>query len=88
MIPLALTLKFLPVCNNAMDLGVSNLNFSLHIANIVKSAHARANLILGCFTSKDADCLSRAFVAYVRPPLEYCSSIWSPSTLTCIVQII
>ena len=66
---------------------IKNLNFSLHINSIVKSAHARANLILRCFVSHDVDCLSRAFITYVRPLLEYCSPIWSPSTVFAINQI-
>jgi len=75
----------IPVTCSVTDLGVSfnnNLDFSCHLNTIVKSAHARANLIHRCFISKDADCLSHAFVSYVRPLLEYCSPIWSPSTVT------
>ena len=54
--------EMLPLSNNVVDLGVSidsSLNFSLHINNIVKTAHARANLILRCFISRDVDCLSQ-----------------------------
>jgi hypothetical protein len=82
--------EIIPLSNNVVDLGLTvdkDLNFSLHINSIVKSAHARANLILRCFISNDIDCLSRAFVTYVRPLLEYCSPLWSPSTVTAINQI-
>jgi hypothetical protein len=82
--------EIIPLCSDVIDLGITldqNLSFSLHINSVVKSAHARANLILRCFASRDVDCLSRAFVTYVRPLLEYCSPIWSPSSITAINQI-
>ena len=82
--------EVIPLCCSITDLGVTldnKLNFSLHINSIVKVAHARANLIFRCFISKDVDCLSRAFITYVRPILEYCSPVWSPSTSTAINQI-
>lgn len=63
------------------NLGVlidSNLNFPVHIAKVVSKAHARACLIHKCFLSRDSATLVRAFVTYVRPLLEYCSSVWSP----------
>jgi hypothetical protein len=63
------------------DLGVmvdKKLTFSTHINNIVAKAHRRANLIMKCFVSKDRHSLMRAFQVYVRPLLEYCSTVWSP----------
>ena len=63
------------------DLGVlvdSELSFVTHICNIVAKGHARACLIHKCFLSKDTSTLVRAFTTYVRPLLEYCSSVWSP----------
>jgi len=38
-------------------------------------------------TSKDPEVLTKAFVVYVRPILEYCSSVWYPSTVTPINKI-
>ena len=58
---------------------VNSLSFSLHIINITRKAHARANLILKCFVSRDCATLLKAYVVYVRPLLEYCSSVWSPT---------
>jgi len=72
----------LPVVNSCRDLGVtisSDLSPSLYINDIVRRAHQRANLILKCFVSQNVDLLIRAFVTYVRPLLEYNSSVWSPS---------
>ena len=64
------------------DLGVNvdcKLNFCEHIANITRKAHARANLILRCFISGHRMSIINAFKVYVRPLLEYNSSVWSPS---------
>ena len=47
------------------DLGItmdSHLEFNQHIANIVHSAHIRANLILKSFVSRDREVLIKAFV--------------------------
>ena len=41
-------------------------------------ASLRATLILNCFQSREPHLLTRAFCAFVRPILEYCSVIWSP----------
>ena len=36
---------------------------------------------------KDIDVLIRAFITYVRPLLEYCSTVWSPSSKTLVDQL-
>lgn len=71
----------LPVVNTVKDLGVvidSRLTFDAHIQQMVAKAFSRANLIHKCFMSRDTTTLLRAFVVYVRPLLEYASSVWSP----------
>ena len=80
----------LPNTNSTLDLGVtidSDLRFQFHINNIVAKAHQRACLIMRCFKSRNADVLFRAFVVYVRPLLEYCAPVWSPSYKSNILQI-
>ena len=70
-----------PTVETIKDLGVTienNLKFSSHVNNIVVRASARASLIHKCFMSKEVSLLSRAFVVYVRPLLEYASCVWSP----------
>jgi len=70
-----------PTVETIKDLGVTienNLKFSSHIHNIIAQASARANLTQKCFASKEESLLSRAFVVYVRPLLEYASCVWSP----------
>jgi len=54
------------------------LSFSEHINNMVFKAHQRANAILRCFVSRNITLLLRAYLIYVRPLLEYNSTIWSP----------
>lgn len=78
----ALEGETLPSVQEIRDLGVimdSRLGFSSHFANISAKAHQRAGLILRCFKSRDPQLLFRAFTVYVRPLLEYCSPIWSPT---------
>ena len=72
------------------DLGVlmhSSLKFNGHIDSIVAKAHSRAYLIRKCFLSRDPDILLRAFNVYVRPILEYASSVWSPKYINQIDKI-
>ena len=69
-----------PIANNK-DLGItvnSNLKPSLHINNTVHKANARSKLILKCFHSCDPALLTKAFITYVRPLLEYGTSVWNP----------
>ena len=71
----------LPVVTSFRDLGVmlaSDLSPSIHIGEIVRKAHQRANAILRCFETCDKELLVRTFTTYVRPLLEYNSVIWSP----------
>ena len=65
------------------DLGITidrDLKFQEHINSITHKANVRANLIHRCFVSKNVKNLIRAFKTYVRPLLEYNSSVWSPFT--------
>ena len=45
---------------------------------IASNANLRAKLILKSFLSRDPHNLTRAFVTYVHPLLEYCTPVWSP----------
>ena len=45
---------------------------------MVFKAHQRANAILRCFVLRNITLLLRAYLVYVRPLLEYNSTIWSP----------
>jgi len=80
----------LPDVKSVVDLGItvdSNLRYKLHINNIVTKAHQRACLIMRCFKSRDPTLLFKAFCVYVRPLVEYCVPVWSPSYSTDINKI-
>ena len=77
-----LRVSSLPICNTISDLGVeidNLLSFETHIHNMVSTENRRIYLIRRCFLSKDVNCLTKAFVVFVRPLLEYCSPVWCPS---------
>ena len=61
------------------DLGViidKRLNFHSHISAIVHKGRARAFLILRSFVTRHFTVLTKAFITYVRPLLEYqCSRL-------------
>ena len=65
----------------AKDLGLIvefKLNFKSLYTDVYVRASQRSALILHSFTSRDSKLLTKAFCTYVRPILEYGSSIWSP----------
>jgi hypothetical protein len=68
-------------CQSIKDLGVvidCRLSFNEHISIIARKALIRCKLILKCFCSRNVDLLVKAFITYVRPLLEFGSSVWSP----------
>ena len=73
------------------DLGVMvdfYLKFDAHMSLIVRKAMLRSRLILQCFSSRNKDLMTKAFFAYVRPILEYCSPVWSPHLKYLIDRIV
>ena len=52
------------------------LNFNSHMSAISHKAPVRASLILRSFTTGDPVVLTKAFIIYVRPNLEYCTAVW------------
>jgi hypothetical protein len=76
--------------NEVVDLGVKfsqNLSFSSHIKETCNKARRKASIILNCFKSKNKTNLFKAFNAFVRPTLEYCSNLWNPYRKSDIVLI-
>ena len=72
------------------DLGVTmdaSLKFKEHICDIAARAQRRVGLLFRCFLTRDVDTLVSAYTTYVRPVLEYASSIWSPSYLYLIDKL-
>jgi len=79
--------QVLPVLNNVTDLGIifsSSLSFTDHICDIVKRAKARYNMLFRCFASRNCTYLVKGFICYVRPLVEYCSQVWSPTKISDI----
>ena len=74
----------IPPCSSVTDLGI-NVQFDLkpgvHCAQIASKANARSKLILKTFLSRDPLIITKAFVTYVRPLLEYCTPVWSPHNI-------
>ena len=76
--------------NVIRDLGInydSNLCFSSYIDKIVSKAYQRVNLIFRTFFSRDHKILTLAYTTYVRPLLEYCTSVWSPYLINDITRV-
>uniref|UniRef100_A0A8R1I9K3 Reverse transcriptase domain-containing protein n=1 Tax=Caenorhabditis japonica TaxID=281687 RepID=A0A8R1I9K3_CAEJA len=64
------------------DLGLildSSLKFKTHILRISALANLRAKQLLKCFSSQSPQFYAHLFNTYVRPLLEYCSIVYSPS---------
>ena len=64
--------------SNVTDLGVifdSKLDFSTHCHNIAAKGFAGVNMILKCFHSKDRVVQCKLYTTFVRPILEYNSTI-------------
>ena len=65
----------------------SKFSFIAHIRGMTARARQRSALIFRCFLSRDCANLIRAFRVYIRPLLEYSSTVWSPSTKYLIDDI-
>ena len=66
------------------DLGIifnTKLTFDTHINQMCTKAFNILNIIFRCFIINDYCYLTKAFITYVRPLLEYNSCIWNPSNI-------
>ena len=73
--------SLLQSCNQVKDLGVimsSNLDSTAHCAEIASRATARIGVLFRSFSTKDHRVLVLAYTVYIRPILEYASTVWSP----------
>ena len=76
--------------SSVIDLGIRfdrNLKFSVHINETITRANQRAHLIFRSFLSKNATSLIHAYKTYVRPLLEYNTTVWSPSLVGPITAL-
>ena len=87
---LILSNSIVPHCSSIKDLGVildSSLKYKSHIMDISARAKQRAALIHRCFASRSIKNLTRAYTTYIRPMLEYATTVWSPSQIYLINTI-
>ena len=78
------------VADAVTDLGVNidrTLKYDKHINNIVGRAYSRVGILFKGFASRSVQVLRQAYITYVRPVLEYASSVWSPHLIKHINAI-
>ena len=63
------------------------LKFDHHINKIIKKAYSRIGILFKGFASREVQLLKQAYTTYIRPVLEYASSVWSPHLLKHINSI-
>ena len=52
--------------------------FKQHISHICRKAYCSINVIFRCFHTANIAALITCYKSFVRPMLEYCSTIWNP----------
>ena len=52
--------------------------FKLHVSYICQKAYRSINVLFRCFHIANTVALIRGYKSFVRPILEYCSTIWNP----------
>ena len=75
---------------DARDLGViidSELLFDKHVDSVVKKAYMRIGILFRSFVTRDVRTLRQAYVTFIRPILEYASTVWSPYKVKHITAI-
>ena len=65
------------------DLGVivdGHCLFKQHMFYICKKAYCSTNVLFRCFHTANTVALIRCYKSFIRPVLEYCSTVWNPYT--------
>jgi hypothetical protein len=78
------TINGLPITHldSTRDLGIeidSRLSYNNHINSIVSKANQRVGLLFRGFQCRNLDFMRKAFIAYIRPIVEYNSVVWNPT---------
>ena len=63
------------------DLGVivdDHCLFKQHVSYICKKAYCSTNVLFRCFHTANTVALIRGYKSFIRPVLEYCSTVWNP----------
>ena len=80
----------MPVLDSYKDRGITynkHLSYTPHVLNITARASRCAKLILTCFTTQNPDVFMKVFIVYVRPMLEFSSTVWNPMTKQNISKV-
>lgn len=80
----------IPTVETVKDLGVyidNRLKYNAHVNNIVAKARQRLGLLFKCFITRDAKSLTKAYITYVRPILEYASTVWNPTAVGLLCKL-
>jgi predicted nucleic acid-binding Zn ribbon protein len=76
--------------NLVSDLGIlvdTELTYNQHISSVIAKATQRAGVFFRGFTSRNLSLIRKTFVTYIRPILEYNSSVWNPTKKYLIDQL-
>ena len=79
--PYAIHGETLDVVNSAKLLGVtidSKLNFSEHVSAVSKKAYGTRAFLYRNFSTENCKFKAAACTTYVRPVVEYASTVWDP----------
>jgi hypothetical protein len=71
-------------CTDLDIVSSQDLSFHKHRNSFVSKARYRVSSLVRGSVSRDHGIMRRAFIAYIRPILEYNSVVWSPSLLYLI----
>ena len=77
-------------CNEMKDLGViiqGDLKWKSHINLMCRKAYQKCYLIFRAFSSNNIWMYIKLFITFVRPTLEYNSTIWNPNLLEDIRKV-
>jgi hypothetical protein len=80
----------LPDCASVRDLGVqidSRLKYYEHVDIITSKARQRLGLLFKCFITRDPIILTKAYITYIRPILEYASPVWNSTVVGTVYKI-
>lgn len=73
--------KVIPNIPSVKDLGIhitENLKWELHVNKIASAGFQRSYQVLKSFNSSNIWTLLKAYTTFIRPTLEYATTIWSP----------
>jgi len=73
--------------DNVSDLGIlisNDLSYKSHIQHIVSKAYQRISILFRGFVTRDIVFMRKAYITYIRPLLEYNSTVWAPTEIYLI----